>query len=111
MPTLPNRESAIVEIDKLAAYCLDPSHVEGKHKARVFESALGLKQVNAEWLKQEILNNLENVQAIEGKISQYGKRYIVDMKISYNKREATLRTAWIILNGELAPRMTTCYLL
>jgi hypothetical protein len=38
---LPNAESAIIAIEKLRNYCLDPEHPRGKHKARVFSSVLG----------------------------------------------------------------------
>lgn len=31
----------MVDIAKLRDYCLNPLHDEGKHKARVFASALG----------------------------------------------------------------------
>ncbi|WP_372726680.1 DUF6883 domain-containing protein [Nostoc sp. TCL26-01] len=36
---LPNPERAIVEAEKIAGYCLNPEHPEGKHKARVFKSS------------------------------------------------------------------------
>jgi hypothetical protein len=38
---LPNSDKAIVPIEKLRDYSLNPSHSVGKHKARVFESVLG----------------------------------------------------------------------
>jgi len=30
---VPNAERAVVDIRKLRAYCLDPTHADGKHKA------------------------------------------------------------------------------
>lgn len=39
---LPHAGSAILDIRKLAQYCLDPRHARGRHKARVFREALGL---------------------------------------------------------------------
>jgi hypothetical protein len=39
---LPYAESAIVDVRKLRDYCLSAAHPRGKHKARVFASALGL---------------------------------------------------------------------
>jgi hypothetical protein len=38
---LPNGEAPIVEIEKLQGSCLSRHHSRGKHKARVFQSALG----------------------------------------------------------------------
>ena len=40
---------------KLRDYALDPIHSKGKHKARVFASALGLTRNDAEWLRDELL--------------------------------------------------------
>jgi hypothetical protein len=39
---------------KLEDYCLNPLHPEGRHKARVFESALGITRANAEILRSAI---------------------------------------------------------
>ncbi len=52
---LPNPQLAIVDIDKLSGYCLNPQHEDGKHKARVFAAALGIMQADAEWLRQRLL--------------------------------------------------------
>ncbi len=52
---LPNPERAVVELVKLRDYCLDPDHEDGKHKARVFASALGIRQRDAEWLRDRLL--------------------------------------------------------
>jgi hypothetical protein len=38
---LPNGERAVVDIRKLRDYCLSAKHRRGRHKARVFEAALG----------------------------------------------------------------------
>ena len=52
---LPGAERAIVDIAKLRDYCLDPHHPRGRHKARVFASALGLTQADAEILREALL--------------------------------------------------------
>lgn len=57
---LPNRECAIVEIDKIAGYCLNPEHPEGKHKARVFKSALDLNLDDAKELQAILLQAVAN---------------------------------------------------
>jgi len=53
---LPNPERAVVDIAKLADYCLNPKHEDGKHKARVFAAALGLGQKDREWLRNRLLD-------------------------------------------------------
>lgn len=45
---LPNFEKASVDLEKLTAYALNASHPEGRHKARVFLSALGVTAADGE---------------------------------------------------------------
>jgi len=52
---LPNRDRAVVDLAKLRDYCLNPHHEDGKHKARVFQSALAVGRADAEWLRERIL--------------------------------------------------------
>jgi hypothetical protein len=55
---LPGGEHAIVDIAKLQDYCLYPLHSRGRHKARVFMSALGLSRADAEYLRDELFRAL-----------------------------------------------------
>ena len=41
---LPNPSRAFVDASKLRDYCLNAQHPRGRHKARVFASALGLAE-------------------------------------------------------------------
>jgi len=49
---LPNADRAVIEIEKLRDYCLSSSHPRGRHKARVFVTALGITVDDAEELKR-----------------------------------------------------------
>lgn len=40
---------------------------------------------------------------------QYGCRYIFDVLVTWNNREAFVRSAWIIKTGENFPRLVSCY--
>ncbi len=53
---IPNAENAVVNIRKLRAYCLNLEHEEGKYKARLFSSILGMTADNAEELRHTILD-------------------------------------------------------
>jgi hypothetical protein len=44
---LPNGDQAEISMQKLIGYCLNPEHPSGKHKARVFESALGIMKLSS----------------------------------------------------------------
>jgi hypothetical protein len=53
---LPHPGRAVVEIEKLRDYCLSMSHPRGRHKAKVFESVLGITADDAEELRQALLS-------------------------------------------------------
>tara|TARA_R110002096_G_scaffold200639_4_gene384649 strand:- start:7009 stop:7347 length:339 start_codon:yes stop_codon:yes gene_type:complete len=106
---MPNAELAIVDVSKLRDYCLNPDHPRGKHKARVFQSSLNLKQEDAEALKAEILAGVCNAPCVAAGVDEYGRRYVVDFSLHWLGQVATIRTSWIIKEGEDAPRLTSCY--
>jgi hypothetical protein len=108
---LPNPERAIVEIDKIAGYCLNPEHPEGKHKARVFKSALDLDLNNAEELEVALLQAVANYDAIPGKSNPYGQKYIIDFPMTRSDKQAIIQSVWIVRNNEGFPRLVTCYVI
>jgi len=108
---LPNGGDAIVDLVKLRDYCLSPSHVRGRHKARIFASALGLTQADAEFFRERLLNAAKTEDAVESDSDYYGQRYIVDFTLVRGERQARVRSAWIVLRGERLPRLTSCYVL
>jgi hypothetical protein len=106
---LANAEQAIVDIAKLRDYCLNPSHVEGKHKARVFTSTLGFTAVDAERLREMILAAVLTHEAKQSVTDEHGSRFTVDFETSGLQGPAIIRTAWIIDSGETVPRLISCY--
>ena len=108
---LPNAHSAIFDLRKLQDYCLNPRHPRGKHKARVFQSALGVEREDAEELRDRILAALGEQECVSGDCDDYGRRYIVDIEWQKGEQNAKIRTMWIIKTGEDTPRFTSCYVL
>jgi hypothetical protein len=108
---LPNFEIAIIDVDKLVGYCLNSEHFVGKHKARVFKSALGITADTYFVLEFAIRDAISQYDAIFTNESNYGKQYIVDFPIDYNNKYANIRTSWIIKKNEIMPRVTSCYVL
>jgi hypothetical protein len=106
---LPYAENAVVDIRKLRDYCLNPEHKDGKHKARLFAATLGMTVDNAEELRQILLDIVKNHEVKLGRQDDFGQRYTLDFEISWQNREATLRSGWIIEPGSEIPKMTTCY--
>jgi hypothetical protein len=76
---LPNGEQAIVDLVKLRDYVLNPHHPRGRHKARVFASALEILQSDAEFLQMKLLQAAPIGDAIPGEKDTYGQRYILDL--------------------------------
>jgi hypothetical protein len=108
---IPNAKRAIVDINKLRHYCLNPAHPRGKHKAFVFTSALDFSSKDAVTLQRAILEAIKTHEAKSGESDNYGQRYILDFPIAGPKGDVMIRTAWIILCKENIPRLTTCYVL
>ena len=106
-----NPELAIVDDRKLAGYSLNLEHDEGKHKARVFKSALNMDGYHAEELKRALLAAVENHEAITDKINAFGQKYVIDFPLTHEDKTATIHSVWIVRNDENFPRLFTCYVL
>lgn len=108
---LPNGERALIDPRKLIAYSLDPEHDEGRHKAHLFVSLLGINQRNTELLIDAIEEAAVSGDASLGKSDHYGQRYAIDFAFTGPSGSATIRSAWIIRRDEDFPRLVTCYIL
>ncbi|CAN5218787.1 hypothetical protein BH09BAC4_BH09BAC4_47900 [soil metagenome] len=107
---LPFAEKAYIDDQKLVGYCLSETHITGKHKARVFKSALGITAVDYLLLKEAILTGVLLNEAEAGGPNQQGDLYVVDFIVAHKDRKAPIRTAWIILFEESFPRLVSCYI-
>lgn len=108
---LPNGEKAFIDIQKLAGYSLDPNHTEGKHKARVFQSALQLRLDDVDELQAALLNAVQTQDATPTNRNPYGQKYVIDFAMNRFGKQATIRSAWIVRDTEDFPRLITCYIL
>ena len=108
---LPNAERAFVDIAKLRDYCLSSSHLVGKHKAKVFASALGVTSDNADLLQTTLLQvAASSNEAIATEFDEYGQRYVLDFDMTTSQGSARIRSVWIVLKSEDFPRLVTCYI-
>ena len=106
---IPNAEKAVVDIRKLRDYCLNPGHDEGKHKAPLFSSILGMTADNAEELRQILLEVVKTHETQLRRQDEFGQRYTLDFFLEWENRSATIRSGWIVEHGSDIPRLTTCY--
>jgi len=109
MPKLPNAERAVADIEKLRDYSLNPKHVEGQRKARVFQSALGFTQADAATLREMVLEAARTQEATPSKLIAHSQMYVVDFVAPGLREPVLIRTAWIVETDTDYPRLVTCY--
>ncbi len=96
---------------KLEDYTLNPRHREGRNKARVFESALGITLANADVLRRALLDAAASSDQVESRGDNgFGEVYVLRFPLTTTKGTAIVLSAWIIRYGEDFPRLTTCYI-
>ena len=78
---IPDVENATVDIRKIRDYCLNLEHEDGKHKARLFASMLGMSANDAKELRQILLEAVKTHEAQLGRLDDFGQRYTVDFTI------------------------------
>jgi len=110
---LPNYERAEILRSKIEGYALNPTNEpDGKHKARVFKSALGFDQSNWELLKQRILDELPYHEAKPEQTSRWGDSYVVDLPVEGpNGNTVEVRTVWLFRAAVDFPSLITIYVL
>lgn len=106
---VPNADLADIDIRKLRDYVLDPLHPNGKHKAILWKSALGITAEDADQLSHILLVAVVENEAVAGRFDRYGQRYTVDFSLEWKGKTAIIRTGWIISHGTSVPRLTTAY--
>lgn len=105
---LPNGRKADLGT-KLEDYLLNPLHPQGKHKAQLFESVLGVTLANAEVLRAALLEAAADTDAAVSRGDNgFGEVLVLRFPFSTTKSTAALLTAWIIRHAEDFPRLITC---
>jgi hypothetical protein len=108
---LPNGERADLD-DKLGEYVLNPQHEKGRHKARVFASALGITRDNAEILASALRKAAANSSdAVATGDHGFGATFEISFQFKTEKGSARVLSAWIVRKGEDFPRLTTCFII
>ena len=106
---LPGGDRAFVDDEKLIGYCLNPEHPEGRHKARVFLSVLGIDRAAWQTLKQALLRAAENETVEIAGPAEHGDLYVLDFAMGHEGRSAMIRSVWIVRKTEQFPRLVSCY--
>lgn len=107
---LPNSEQAVIPAAKLEGYSLNPEHPEGRHKAVVFQAALGIGPQQAPQLRAALKQALAEHEAIPTAQTPYGQKYRIDFTMDHQGHTCIVRSIWIVRNDENFPRLVTCYI-
>lgn len=105
---LTNGDKAEIPLQKIVGYCLNLEHPRGKHKARVFQSKLGITSENA-----DLLIELIKKAAIEGEViyqatTQFGEKFKVDWTVP--DTEIQLRTIWEVTAQNPNPHLISAFI-
>jgi len=107
---LPNGDRADLGT-KLEDYSLNPLHRHGQHKARVFESVLGITLASKEILSQALLVQAANSNEFTALGDNgFGETYVLRFRLATDRGSATILSTWIIRHNEDFPRLTTCFI-
>ena len=108
---IPNGDRADLGV-KLEDYSLNSLHRQGQHKARVFESLLGITHANADLLRTALLHAAANSEdAVHKGNNGYGEVYELHFSLTTPRATAIVFSAWVIRNSEDFPRLVTCFIL
>ena len=104
---LPNADKAIIPLEKLREYILNPNHPKGKHKARAIRNATGLEAKDGEWIRNQIRAQIPQTIVFDQRVTSFGIGYNIVVSISGPLGTLTVQTRWIVKEGDHVPRFTT----
>ena len=107
---LPRAEQAVVPREKLEGYLLDPTHEVGRHKSRVFASALGIHQRDWRYLRDQLKAAVVNVPVAGVNRVPWGVVYEVVVPVrGLNGQTRDVMTIWLVSDDDEPPRFVTGY--
>lgn len=96
---------------KLEEYVLNPLHRTGQHKARVFESVLGITLASQNLLAEALRQAAESSdQAVSLGDNGFGETFALRLSVTTSAGQAVVQSAWIVRRNEDFPRLTTCFI-
>ncbi len=107
---LPNGDRADLGT-KLTDYVLNPKHLRGRHKARVFESSLGITRENQQLLADALRKAAaDSADPLSLGDQGFGETFEIRFSLATDKGRATVSSGWIVRRDEDFPRLVTCFI-
>lgn len=98
--------------EKLEGYLLDPEHEVGRHKARVFASALGIQQRDWEYLRDQLEAAIIDASVSSVRETPWRDLYEMVLPVDgLNGQTRRVMTAWLVATDDDPPRLVTAYVL
>jgi hypothetical protein len=90
-------------------YVLNPDHPRGRHKARVFRSALGIRQADWRYLRDQLVAAVFETPVRGTRITPFGVLYdVVVLVDGLNGSTHAVATVWLVDAGR-APRLVSTW--
>jgi hypothetical protein len=106
---LPRADQAVVPREKLERYLLNPEHEVGRHKARVFASALGIRQRDWAYLRDQLQTAVVDAPISSVRETPWGGLYELVLAIDgLNDQTRRVMSVWLVA-GQEPPRRVTAY--
>jgi len=106
---LPRADQAVVPREKLERYLLNPEHEVGRHKARVFASALAIRQRDSAYLRDQLQTAVVDAPISSVRETPWGGLYELVLAINgLNDQTRRVMSVWLVA-GQEPPRLVTAY--
>lgn len=103
---VPNCEQALIPMEKIEEYLLNPDHPDGGSKARFFLQAGFDQDTLTEALKLHVSKN----EFVLTETNLYGAKFVVDGQVeSPSGFSFKIRSVWIVLANSAVPILITAY--
>ncbi len=104
---LPHADLSIIDERKITGYLLAEAHEGGGPKARFF-IAFGWSVEQPEQLRADLRLHACTNSVVLHYATDHGIKYeVVGALIAPNSQSVTIKTVWIVLDGEQIPRLVT----
>jgi hypothetical protein len=112
---LPSADKAFGIVEKLTAYCLNPDHEIGGHKARRFQLLLGIGAADVAYLTEVLQGGVLNAPIADVRDNApFGLLCEVRISVSglrdRRNRVFDVVTSWELRHATDAPRLVTAYI-
>lgn len=106
---LPRAAEAVIPTHKLVEYALNPEHPRGQHKARVFQSALGIARSDWRYLHDQLLAGVVGVPVRGTRMTPFGVVYDIVLSVDgLNGATRPVMTIWMVEAGS-SPRLVSTW--